>query len=289
MVEPRVILRALCPTEAGEIVVLGEDTPFWDELGALLGAPDPAPDGDAAARPASSRTAAARASPELRATSSRAASPCWWRWRTCRAAAPASRPWWRASPTARCRSPPGARSKRSPRSPRASTTWSRSTRRRPAMADPCSAASPRAHLAWGPAEAEFAITACRAELDLRPQLTELYRALRELPPEADRTGPRSRPARSRPLSTQRARLRPPGPRAHRAQPDRARPRRPHLPDPGRGPKRPGALTHLPGEPRRAHGNRARPGARGASCLAAPGVDVEVVDDQVPSPTERTVN
>jgi hypothetical protein len=40
---------------------------------------------------------------------------------------------------------------------------------------------PRAHLAWGPAEAEFALTAARAELDLRPQLTEVYRALRELP------------------------------------------------------------------------------------------------------------
>ena len=135
-------------------------------------------------RPASSRTAAARASPELRVTSSRAASPCWWRWRTCRAAAPASRPWWRASPTGRWRSPPGRRSKRIPRSPRASTTWSRSTRRRPAKAMPCSAASPRAHLAWGPAEAEFALTAWRAELDLRPQLAEIYRALRELPPEA---------------------------------------------------------------------------------------------------------
>ena len=43
---------------------------------------------------------------------------------------------------------------------------------------------PRAHLAWGPAEAEFAIAAWRAELDLRPQLAEIYRALRELSPEA---------------------------------------------------------------------------------------------------------
>ena len=185
MVEPRVILRALCPTEAGELVVLGEDTPFWDELGALLGAPDPAPDGDARRlRPASSRTAAARASPELPVTSSRAASPCWWRWPTCRAAAPASRPWWRASPTGRWRSPPGGRSKRIPRSPRASTTWSRSTRRRPATGDAGLRSVPRAHLAWGPAEAEFALTAWRAELDLRPQLAEIYRALRELPPEA---------------------------------------------------------------------------------------------------------
>ena len=39
MVEPRVILRALCPTEPGQLDVLGEDAPFWDELGALLAAP----------------------------------------------------------------------------------------------------------------------------------------------------------------------------------------------------------------------------------------------------------
>ena len=41
MVEPRVILRALCPTEPGELRVLGENEPFWDELGALLAAAPP--------------------------------------------------------------------------------------------------------------------------------------------------------------------------------------------------------------------------------------------------------
>ncbi len=41
---------------------------------------------------------------------------------------------------------------------------------------------PRAHLAWGPAEAEFALHVWRAELDLRPALACVYRALRELPP-----------------------------------------------------------------------------------------------------------
>jgi single-stranded-DNA-specific exonuclease len=34
------------------------------------------------------------------------------------------------------------------------------------------------HLAWGPADAEFALAAARAELDLRPAITTLYRALR---------------------------------------------------------------------------------------------------------------
>jgi hypothetical protein len=53
-----------------------------------------------------------------------------------------------------------------------------------AMADPLLNATPRAHLAWGPAEADFALSAYRAALDLRPQLTDVYRALRELPPDA---------------------------------------------------------------------------------------------------------
>ena len=47
MVEPRVILRALCPTESGELDVLGEDAPFWHELGALLVAPAPSRGGAA--------------------------------------------------------------------------------------------------------------------------------------------------------------------------------------------------------------------------------------------------
>jgi hypothetical protein len=41
-----------------------------------------------------------------------------------------------------------------------------------------------AHMAWGPAEAEFALHVWRAELDLRPALASVYRSLRELPPEA---------------------------------------------------------------------------------------------------------
>jgi hypothetical protein len=47
--------------------------------------------------------------------------------------------------------------------------------------DPLLGAAPRSHLAWGPAEAEFAAGVYRAALDLRPLLAELYRALKELP------------------------------------------------------------------------------------------------------------
>jgi hypothetical protein len=50
--------------------------------------------------------------------------------------------------------------------------------------DPMLALVPRAHLAWGPAEAEFALCVWRDELDLRPALAEVYRALRELPSDA---------------------------------------------------------------------------------------------------------
>jgi hypothetical protein len=52
-------------------------------------------------------------------------------------------------------------------------------------ADPMLRAGPRAHLAWGPAEAEFALLVYRAELDLRPALTEVFRALRALPDGAE--------------------------------------------------------------------------------------------------------
>jgi hypothetical protein len=52
------------------------------------------------------------------------------------------------------------------------------------MRDPLLNLAPRAHLAWGPAEAEFAIAAYRTALDLRPQLADVYRALRELGPDA---------------------------------------------------------------------------------------------------------
>ena len=54
----------------------------------------------------------------------------------------------------------------------------------------CSASGPRAHLAWGPAEAEFALHVWRAELDLRPALAERL-------PRAARAARRSRPGRAR--------------------------------------------------------------------------------------------
>jgi single-stranded-DNA-specific exonuclease len=184
MVEPRVILRALCPTEAGELVILGEDTPFWDELGALLGAPDPAPDGDVAA-PAGivedrRGEGFAGVAGDLFSSGESVL------------VAVADVPRRRAGLEAVVAGLSDG--------PMAVTSW-RALEANPALAqgfdhlvaldpppagagDPGLGSVPRAHLAWGPAEAEFALTAWRAELDLRPQLAEIYRALRELPSEA---------------------------------------------------------------------------------------------------------
>jgi hypothetical protein len=47
--------------------------------------------------------------------------------------------------------------------------------------DPLLGGGPRAHLAWGPAEAAFALLVWRAELEVRPALVETYRTLRDLP------------------------------------------------------------------------------------------------------------
>jgi hypothetical protein len=51
-------------------------------------------------------------------------------------------------------------------------------------ADPQLRRGPPAHIAWGPAEAEFALLVYRGALDLRPALADAYRALRDAGPEA---------------------------------------------------------------------------------------------------------
>ena len=182
MVEPRVILRALCPTEPGELEVLGEERPFWDELRALL-SPDaamrPRP-----ARTASSRTAAARALPASPATSSRAAR----RVLVAVADVPRRRAGLEAV-VAGLRRPDADRRPGRPRhrarSSRAGAGHLVALDPPPrGIRDPLLNLAPRAHLAWGPAEAEFAIAAYRTALDLRPQLAGVYRALRELGPDA---------------------------------------------------------------------------------------------------------
>ena len=140
--------------------------------------------GARAAQPSRS-TAAARDSRALRVTCSRVVRPCWSRWPTSSAGAPDSRRSWPDWRTAAWPSPPGARSKPTPRRWRASTSSWRSIPH-PGVRPIRSCGRARtAHLAWSPAEAEFALLVWRAELDLRPLLADAYRALRELGPDAD--------------------------------------------------------------------------------------------------------
>ena len=190
MVEPRVILRALCPTEAGELRVLGEDAPFWDELAALLAASAPAParEGTAAATGAASPGIVEDRRGEGFAG---VAGDLFSSGETVLVAV-ADVPRRRAGLEAVVAGLSDG--------PMPVTSWG-ALASHPGLAegfdhlvaldpppggigDPLLHTVPRAHLAWGPAEAEFAITAWSAELDLRPQLTEIYRALRELPPDA---------------------------------------------------------------------------------------------------------
>jgi single-stranded-DNA-specific exonuclease len=204
MVEPRVILRALCPTDPGELRVVGEDKPFWDELGELLAEPT----GEATPAPheAASPAAASLPAPASPAVAARTAGIVEDRRGEGFAGiagdlfssgeavlvAVADVPRRRAGLEAVVAGLSAG--------PMPVTSWG-ALAARPALAegfdhlvaldpppggiaDPVLRCVPRAHLAWGPAEAEFALTASRAELDLRPQLTEIYRALRELPADA---------------------------------------------------------------------------------------------------------
>jgi single-stranded-DNA-specific exonuclease len=185
MVEPRVILRALCPTEAGKLDVRGEDAPFWDELGVLL------------ARPASgvsaTRVGASAGVVEDRRGEGFAgvAGDLFSSGETVLVAV-ADVPRRRAGLEAVVAGLSDG--------PMPVTSWG-ALATYPELADgfdhlvaldpppggigdPLLQSVPRAHLAWGPAEAEFALTAWRAELALRLQLTQIYRALRDLPPDA---------------------------------------------------------------------------------------------------------
>jgi single-stranded-DNA-specific exonuclease len=191
MVEPRVILRALCPTKPGELRVLGEEGSFWERLERALQAPTVdfigyrrtdstlgLEDGAGSAALADRRCegfagvagdlftsgaavlvavadvprrrlgleqVVAGLAPDGMAVAS---------WAAIAADPELARS---ADHLVALDPPPGGR------------------------ADRLLRAGPRGHLAWGPAEAEFALCVYRAEFDLRPALTDAYRALRALP------------------------------------------------------------------------------------------------------------
>lgn len=183
VVEPRVVLRALCPTRTGELLVLGPERPFWDALDAeharqqgslvpLNAAPfelvDRRGEGFAGVvgelltsgssvlvcvadvprrREGLERVVAGLAGEVLAVVD----------WQTL-----ADDPALAAGfdDLVAFDPPPGGHN------------------------DALLAVCPRGHLAWGPAEVEFALSVWGAELDLRPALAEAYRALRELGPDA---------------------------------------------------------------------------------------------------------
>ncbi|HZO08240.1 MAG TPA: hypothetical protein VFC77_02595, partial [Myxococcota bacterium] len=186
IVEPRVLLRALCPTQPGELEVLGEDAPFWDELRHAF-ADEAGPSAATSEPPAGGgivedrrREGFAGVAGDLFSSGEPVL------------VAVADVPRRRAGLEAVVAGLSDG--------PMPVVSWT-ALAARPELAapfehlvaldpppggirDPLLHATPRAQLAWGPAEADFALVAYRASLDLRPQLTEVYRALRELPSDA---------------------------------------------------------------------------------------------------------
>ena len=184
MVEPRVILRALCPTKPGELRVIGEEGSFWERLERALGAPMPvasaAEVGDAA-RPADRRCEGFAGVAGDLFTSGAAVL-------VAVADVPRRRQGLEEIVAGLA---PGGMAVASWAAIAADPKLARAADHLVALdpppggrADPVLRSGPHAHLAWGPAEAEFALCVYRAELDLRPALADAYRALRALPETA---------------------------------------------------------------------------------------------------------
>jgi single-stranded-DNA-specific exonuclease len=181
--EPRVLLRALCPTEPGELDVLGQEDDFWEALRSAFvfihGGPFAGGEGGVVEDRRSEGFAGVAG--DLFSSGDRvlvavADVPRRWAGLEAVVAALANAPMPVVSWGTLAARPELARD------------FEHIVALDPppgGMSDPLLNVTPRAHLAWGPAEAEFAIAAYRAAFDLRPQLTALYRALRELPEAAD--------------------------------------------------------------------------------------------------------
>ncbi|HEY1276647.1 MAG TPA: single-stranded-DNA-specific exonuclease RecJ [Thermoleophilaceae bacterium] len=183
MVEPRVVLRACCPTSPGELHVLGEDEPFWTRLRAELErdpeAQPPGPDlgpaphdrrgegfagvaGDLLTSGDSVLVAVADVPRRRAALESLVAGLAPQGLHVASWTAIAGEPALAASHDhLLALDPPPA-----------------------GAADPLLRSGPAAHMAWGPAEVEFARAVARAEYELRPALVDAWRTLRALPPDA---------------------------------------------------------------------------------------------------------
>jgi single-stranded-DNA-specific exonuclease len=182
VVEPRTILRALCPTREGELVVLGEQGTFWERLRAALSGQAPAVAPTALHEPIDRRREGfAGVAGDLFTSGERVLV----------AVADVERRRRGLEQIVAGLAPDGmavaswAALEADPRLAGAHDHLVALDPPPGGIADPLMRQSARAHMAWGPAEAEFALQVWRAELDLRPALASAYRSLRELPREAD--------------------------------------------------------------------------------------------------------
>ncbi len=181
VVEPRLVMRALCQTRAGRLRVLGEDEEFWPHLAELMtssGVPSLAGPGPSAVDRRGCGFAGVVG--ELITSGERVLVGV-------------------ADVPRRRQSLEGLVAGLDPDG-LAVVSWS-ALAERPALAegfhhlvaldpppggpaDPLLGCVPTAHLAWGAPEAEFALAVWRAELELRPALAECFRGLRKLDPGA---------------------------------------------------------------------------------------------------------
>ncbi len=181
-VEPRVVLRALCPPEPGSLRELGEDRPFWQRVRAELER-----DPDGAHAPAGSGSVTDRRGAGFAGVAGDLLSSG-----ESVLVAVADVPRRRASLEALVAgmaegglavvSWSGLEAE-----PQLAAGFEHLLALDPppgAMTDPLLRLAPSGHAAWGPGEAAFALAVWRAELELRGALTEMFRALRSLPERA---------------------------------------------------------------------------------------------------------
>jgi single-stranded-DNA-specific exonuclease len=196
VVEPRTTLRALSPTRAGELRVLGEEGAFWERLRQALAGESPAA-GAATAPPVSIAAPAPIAAPPEPVDRRRegfagvAGDLFTSGERVLVAVADVERRREGLEQIVAGLAKGGmavASWAAMAADPRLAGAHDHLVALDPppgGVADPLLRQGARAHMAWGPAETEFALHVWRAELDLRPTLASTYRALRELPPEPD--------------------------------------------------------------------------------------------------------
>jgi single-stranded-DNA-specific exonuclease len=175
--EPRIVLRAMCPTAAGSVRALGEHEPFWSRVARLLAGADDPPAPAAPALVVDRRGSGfAGVLGDLLTSGEQVL------------VAVADVPRRRASLEALVAglAPDGltvASWAALAHDPALASGFAHVVALDPppgAAADPLLGLAESAHLAWGPAEVEFALAVWRAELDLRPALAESFRALRRL-------------------------------------------------------------------------------------------------------------